>query len=102
MSKKSVFFFLKDEKFYLDYKKLALKYVGSNRNIYDFAKKNAKKSTIFPNINQTLLELEELLTEYQNEGKESKESSNKNEKGNKDERKMNRGFFFSLKNIFYY
>ena len=81
-----------------------MKYVGSNRNIYDFAKKNAKKTTIMPNINQTLLELEELLTEYQNELKEIKENSNKNERGNKDERKLNRGnvVLYFLKILFLY
>ena len=89
-------FLKKDEKFYLDYKKLALKYVASNRNIYGFAKKNAKKTTILPNINQALLELEESLTEYQNELKEIKENSNKIEKGNKDEKKLNRGIYFIL------
>jgi len=80
----------KDEKFYLDYKKLALKYVSSNRTIYDFVKKNTKK-TIFPAIEPTLKDLEVLLVELQIEMKEAAANKEKIIKNNKDEKKLNRG-----------
>ena len=80
---------IQDEKFYLDYKKLALKYVSSNKKVYEFSKKNTNtKKTVFPGITKTLTDLEEILLEYS----QNKEpiSVNKITKP-KEDKKINRG-----------
>lgn len=76
----------------MDYKNLALKYVSSNIKIYDFSKKNTKK-TLFPSISHALTEYETMFAEISDE-KNMDKISIKPLKSWKDEKKA-QGFFFN-------